>query len=111
MEARAADEQVPEPAADADGRGRWRTGATSCCASRRGGAAAAGARALELRGDSLLAVEQLEAARRCSRRMSTWSWSWRRRQIALRRFDAAERELRRALKFQPDIRPCTWRWA
>lgn len=60
------------------------------------------ARTLELRGASLLAVEQLEAARAVHPDDVELIVELAQAQTALRRFDAAERELKRALKLQPD---------
>jgi Flp pilus assembly protein TadD len=60
------------------------------------------ARIYEVRGEPLLAMEQLEAARGVQPENVSLVVDLANAQIALRRFDAAERELRRALKFQPD---------
>ena len=63
------------------------------------------ARVFELRGDSMLAVEQLEAARTVQPENLDLIVELANANIALRRFDAAERDLRRALRFQPDYAP------
>jgi Flp pilus assembly protein TadD len=60
------------------------------------------ARVFELRGDGLLSVEQLEAARTVQPENLELIVQLANANIALRRFDAAERDLRRALRFQPD---------
>jgi Flp pilus assembly protein TadD len=60
------------------------------------------ARTLESRGEATLAVEQLEAARAQEPENVDLIVELAQAQTALRRFDAAERELRRALKLQPD---------
>lgn len=60
------------------------------------------ARVFQLRGDSLLAIEQLEAARTVQPENLDLIVELANANIALRRFDAAERDLRRALRFQPD---------
>lgn len=63
------------------------------------------ARVFELRGESMLAVEQLEAARSVQPENLDLIVELANANIALRRFDAAERDLRRALRFQPDHAP------
>jgi Flp pilus assembly protein TadD len=60
------------------------------------------ARVHELRGEALLAVEQLEAARAAQPDNVDLIVELANAQIALKRFDPAERELRRALKLQPE---------
>lgn len=60
------------------------------------------AHVFELRGDAMLAVEQLEAARTVQPEDVDLIVDLANANIALRRFDAAERDLRRALRFQPD---------
>jgi Flp pilus assembly protein TadD len=60
------------------------------------------ARALEARGEPVLAVEQLEAARAIADDDVHLIIELAQAQTALRRFDAAERELRRALKLYPE---------
>lgn len=60
------------------------------------------ARVFELRGDTLLAVEQLEAARSVQPDNVDLIVDLANIEIGLRRFDAAERELRRAVRFQPE---------
>lgn len=60
------------------------------------------ARVFQLRGDDLLAIEQLEAARKVEPEDLDLIVELANANIALRRFDAAERDLRRALRFQPD---------
>lgn len=60
------------------------------------------AHVLERRGDSMLAVEQLEAARTVQPENVDLIVDLANANIALRRFDPAERDLRRALRFQPD---------
>jgi len=63
------------------------------------------ARALELGGASLLAVEQLEAAHAVQPDDIELIVELAHAQIALRRFDAAERELKRGLRLSPDSAP------
>jgi Tfp pilus assembly protein PilF len=60
------------------------------------------ARVHELRGEPMLAVEQLEAARAATPWDIDLIVELGAALTAQRRFDAAERELRRALKLQPD---------
>lgn len=60
------------------------------------------ARALESEGESLLAVEQLEAARAARPDDVDLIVELAQAQTALKRLDAAERELRRGLKLQPE---------
>ena len=60
------------------------------------------AHVFELRGDSMLAVEQLEAARTVQPENVDLIVELANANIVLRRFDPAERDLRRALRFQPD---------
>lgn len=60
------------------------------------------ARVFALRGDALLGVEQLEAARTVQPENVDLIIELTSAQIALKRFDAAERDLRRTLRFQPD---------
>jgi tetratricopeptide (TPR) repeat protein len=60
------------------------------------------ARALEARGEAALAVEQLEAARAQSPDDIGLIVELAQAQTGLRRFDAAERELKRALKLNPE---------
>jgi tetratricopeptide (TPR) repeat protein len=61
------------------------------------------ARALITHGEAPLAVEQLELARTQEPEDVGLIVELAQAQTALRRFDAAERELRRALKLQPEI--------
>jgi Flp pilus assembly protein TadD len=56
----------------------------------------------DLRGNRLLAVEQLEAARTVQPENIELIVELANAQIALRQFDAAERDLRRTLRFQTD---------
>jgi tetratricopeptide (TPR) repeat protein len=60
------------------------------------------AHVFELRGEKMQAVEQLEAARTVEPENLDLIVDLANANIALRRFDAAERDLRRALRFQPD---------
>ncbi|MBR9989293.1 MAG: tetratricopeptide repeat protein [Gemmatimonadetes bacterium] len=60
------------------------------------------ARVFELRGDELLSVEQLEAARTVQPENLELIVRLANANIALRRFDDAERDLRRTLRFQTD---------
>lgn len=60
------------------------------------------ARALEARGEPVLAVEQLESARNAQPDDIALVVELAQAQIGLRRFEAAERELRRALKIEPE---------
>lgn len=60
------------------------------------------ARIFELRGETLLAVEQLEAARSAQPENVDLIVDLTNVQIGLKRFDAAERELRRALRAHPN---------
>ncbi|HEX6307012.1 MAG TPA: tetratricopeptide repeat protein [Longimicrobiales bacterium] len=60
------------------------------------------ARVFELRGEPLLAMEHLEAARSIQPDNVELIVELANSLIGLRRFDPAERELRRALKLQPD---------
>jgi protein O-GlcNAc transferase len=96
-------EQVPEPPAGASAEvavAHWREillrepGNTE--ARRRL------ARTLEARGEAVLAVEQLEAARGQQPDDVGLIVELAQAQTGLRRFDAAERELKRALKLQPE---------
>lgn len=60
------------------------------------------ARAYEARGEMLLAVEQLEAARHATPDDVPLIVELAQALTAIRRFDPAERELRRALRLQPE---------
>jgi Flp pilus assembly protein TadD len=60
------------------------------------------ARVLESQGASALAVEQLETARAQQPEDVPLVVEYAHALTAMRRFDAAEKELRRVLKFQPD---------
>lgn len=60
------------------------------------------ARVLDARGEALLAVEQLEAARSLQPDDEGLIVELTQAQTALKRFDAAERELKRALKLHPE---------
>ena len=60
------------------------------------------ARVFQQRGDELLAIEQLEAARKVEPENLDLIVELANANIAIRRFDPAERDLRRALRFQPD---------
>jgi tetratricopeptide (TPR) repeat protein len=61
------------------------------------------AAALLARGEDVLAAEQLEAARTSEPEDVGLIVELAQIQTTLRRFDAAERELRRALRFAPDV--------
>jgi tetratricopeptide (TPR) repeat protein len=60
------------------------------------------ARSLDARGEAVLAVEQLEAARGLQPEDIGLIVELAQAQTSLRRFDEAERELRRALKLHPE---------
>lgn len=92
---------IPEPPPGMDPVDYWRdavlTESSSSEARRRL------AYALLARGEEVLAAEQLEAARAAQPDDVTLLVELAQIQTSLRRFDAAERELRRGLKVYPDV--------